>query len=106
MNETLIALKWCRAELNKKLVKSPSGGIKLSKTDKISYKEMVEEINLLIKAEKNEKLRIVNFCRECKNWSGTATSKRGCCFPKEYTSGRLNQDFCSLFISNERTVYP
>lgn len=89
----LLALKLARKQLD------IDRYIKLKSGEKIHYSVLREEIDYLIANE--SKLRPVSYCRDCKNWSGTKSSKRACCFPKEFTSFRNNKDFCSNFIQGD-----
>jgi hypothetical protein len=100
-------LKWAINQLNKKIEERPAGGIKTEIDGEmrvIEYTKMKEELELLYKAAKEERLKIVVFCKECKAYSGGPNAPRGCCFPKQYTSGRFAKDYCSLWEDKDGMV--
>lgn len=101
--ERTAVLKWALAQLNKKIEERPAGKIK-TKIDGeervIPYTQMQEELERLVKASEEDRLKLVVFCNECSAYTGGAKAPRGCCFKKEFTSGRLGKDFCSLYEIN------
>ena len=97
LDDRLTILKWCRKAMMDRVSEKPKGGIKTLSGDKITYIAMIEDMNTLIKAETHNRLKVVRFCRDCVNWSGTRDSKRACCFPKAYDSFRNNKDYCTQF---------
>lgn len=68
---------------------------------KVRFEELSHALGDLL----NKDLAIVRRCKDCENWSYAPKTKRGVCFPKEYSCTRKPEDFCSfdyVYRSKER----
>lgn len=92
-----IVLKWAITQIKKKLEEKPNGGAKViveGKEEKIKYTDILQKLETLYTADKEGKLHIVNFCKNCTAY--------GCkvCIPfnrANYKTTKEATDFCSQF---------
>ena len=68
---------------------------------KVRFEELSHALGDLL----DKDLAIVHRCKDCENWSSAPRTKRGVCFPKNFSCSRKSDDFCSydyVYRSKER----
>lgn len=96
--ERIYALRLVRAMLSKKLEERPTGGYKTTLSGK-EYKGKYTEILAAleeVEATIHRTAKPPKPCKGCEAFQCAPNSKVGWCFPKDYTSTRKVDDFCSL----------
>lgn len=92
--EIATILKLAKLAVDKYSQSSTQPGFKTQQNG-VEIKVRFSELSDALEELSQEDLVAVKRCKDCDNWHKSFKGRGGSCFPKEFSSTRQSQDFCS-----------
>ena len=61
----------------------------------VTYAEVIQFVETLSQQVREGTYREIHKCDTCRYFSGPPSGSRGACFPENFTSSRVKNDYCS-----------